>query len=99
MGFDGVLRILVRRLNRWSHLGDVEHTAIMENRHIRRFQVCRELEPWCMKPTHRGSLSMPGALMSYGADVADLCRRAATHVDKILKGAKPGDLPVEQPTK
>jgi len=49
--------------------------------------------------TQNREITELGALMSYGVDFADLFRRAASFVDKILKGTKPADLPFEQATK
>ncbi len=62
---------------------------------IREFTAKREL------PTiyAQSRFAKAGGLMSYGVKISDLFRRAAIYVDKILKGAKPGDLPIEQPTK
>jgi putative ABC transport system substrate-binding protein len=46
-----------------------------------------------------GAWAQAGGLLSYGPNVAEIVRNAATYVDKIFKGAKPGDLPVQQPTR
>jgi ABC-type uncharacterized transport system substrate-binding protein len=46
-----------------------------------------------------GEMAKSGVLMTYGPNYPDLFRRAAIYIDKILKGTKPADLPVEQPTK
>jgi len=66
-----------------------EHLLIVEEATKRRLPAIFE---W-------GEIARAGGLMAYGPTLAELHRRVATYVDKILKGAKPGDLPVEQPTK
>jgi len=48
---------------------------------------------------YTGEMAMEGGLISYGVDIAELFRRAASYVDRILRGAKPAELPVEQPSK
>jgi putative ABC transport system substrate-binding protein len=67
------------------------------NRHIRRFADLA-IANGLPSVHERNHYVAAGGLMSYSANDAENYRRAATYVDKILKGAKPADLPVEQPT-
>jgi putative tryptophan/tyrosine transport system substrate-binding protein len=73
-------------------------TEAMFSRHLTEL---RDLAAKNRLPVMYGQRLYPetGGLMSYGVDLRDSFRRAAAYVDKILKGARPGDLPIEQPTK
>jgi putative tryptophan/tyrosine transport system substrate-binding protein len=72
-----------------------ENTAYIPHRqHVADLAITHRLPT--MAPAKEYALA--GVLVSYGTDYSDLFRRAAVHVDKILKGAKPGDMPIEQPT-
>jgi putative tryptophan/tyrosine transport system substrate-binding protein len=68
------------------------------NRHVKRI-LAFEAKHRLPAMYEMSSLSEAGGLMAYGVNLPDLFRRSATYVDKILKGRKPADLPVEQPTK
>ena len=72
-----------------SRLMSLNSQRIIESCQERRLLLASGWGPW----------AKDGALFSYGPDLNTMTRRAATYVDKILKGAKPGELPIEQPTK
>jgi putative ABC transport system substrate-binding protein len=70
-------------------LTNTQRKAIVDFAVKKRVPMIAEIRPFAVE----------GGLMTYGPSVTDMCRRAATYVDKILRGAKPADLPIEQPTK
>ena len=88
--FDALVRAKVQALT-----SDGDPLTDAQFRRIADFAIKRRLPG--MYP--RRQFVDAGGLMSYGPNLYDTWKRAALHVDKILKGAKPGDLPVEQPTK
>ena len=92
--FDGVFEVALKeRVQGLMNLPEAVFTA--NRKRITEFAAKNKLPVICSDPqTVEG-----GCLMSYSPNQLDLCRRAATYVDKILKGANPGTLPVEQPTK
>ena len=75
---------------------NVDTTFILANRSLVAEFAARERLPLVGEFTAFGA---EGMLMAYGANLADLLRRAASHVDRILKGARPDELPIERPTK
>jgi putative tryptophan/tyrosine transport system substrate-binding protein len=91
--FEGTFRVMAK-----DHIGAlITSPGPLLGFHRKRIlQLAEQNRLPAIHPTEEWANS--GGLMSYGANRVDLSRRAATYVDKILKGAKPADLPVEQPT-
>jgi len=87
------LSAIARRLP--GALVDVNQVTLLRTQQIADFALAQHLP--CVGNTRQHAQA--GHLLCLGPDYFDLYRRAATYVDKILKGAKPADLPVEQPTK
>jgi putative tryptophan/tyrosine transport system substrate-binding protein len=92
--FDGAFA----QLKAWhaQALLNAESTLFLTNKQALLARALQNL--W---PTVHSSIEYAeaGGVIAYGADYADNCRRSAAYVDRILKGAKPGDLPVQQPVK
>jgi putative tryptophan/tyrosine transport system substrate-binding protein len=93
--FEGAFRMIVK-----ERVGGVITSAGFLSTTLHRKKILELLEHARLPAIH-GNISMvdDGGLMYYGVNSSDLYRRAATYVDKILKGTNPADLPVEQPTK
>ncbi len=92
--FEGVFQVAARARPEAlivvsSRFMNLNRPRILEFARTQRVPLATGWGPW----------ARAGSFLSYGPDLDTLVRHAATHVDKILKGAKPGDLPVEQPTK
>jgi putative tryptophan/tyrosine transport system substrate-binding protein len=93
--FDGAFRMMVK-----ERVGGVITSAGFLSTTLHRKKILELLEQARIPAIHGSALwTDDGGLMYYGVNSSDLYRRAAIYVDKILKGAKPADLPVEQPTK
>jgi putative tryptophan/tyrosine transport system substrate-binding protein len=92
--FDGMIQIAVK-----AHVSALviprSSLLIVNRKHIAELAIKNRLPSM----SERSDMVEAGGLVSYGSNEADSSRRAAVYVDKILKGAKPADLPVEQPTK
>jgi putative tryptophan/tyrosine transport system substrate-binding protein len=92
---DAIRRCAIRKLGCDSLL--IEATDILlSHRNLIASLAAQQRLPTISR--HRGFV-LAGGLASYGESLPDLFRRAATYVDKLLKGASPADLPVEQPTR
>ena len=104
-GGSGALRLLDHLVGRGQQRfrdGEAEVVFVVDSPEIvSNLELVVELAERAHLPTITSGSDFvkAGSLMSYGADPGDLARMAAAYVDKVLRGAKPADLPIQQPTK